>query len=363
MNNCDEAHRRSRDEIGVALYVDRFAHTPERMKQMFLVLDEGFQRLGITPTRLGASRISEPLRKGTSRYKSYRSFKPRLLEWDFQDVRGFSLECLRPGRPTDFESWTGYAAVRQQSREWLGRPAVPPANREESPGLARRRKLLAERDAVWRALWAPAWEASANWEQPPIFWRACWIVFPDDANCSEQAVVDELMRFAALAMDEYGYIAWMRRGAMPFAFDMGMGFGGEGRFRSRDESWNRYTWTSFGRWTHRLLRDTYPINFLGRSYLDLPIEGTTLEKWILADPDRGTLEPFNGRVWVWKPVIEQIPYIREPLFRAGLLHWWQMFSVNDYTQLQVKEPFTPPDETPEMFRPEYYRGRDPKITN
>ena len=192
-------------------------------------------------------------------------------------------------------------------------------------------------------------------------------MFPEDAGLADETVLEEITRFAALAMDEYGYIAWLRRGTEPGGYDIDLilpgDSWGEVGPRTRDLQWNRFTWTRFGCWTKRLLRDTYPVNFLGRSYLDLPIEGGTLEQWIIADPlRRGTLEPLNGRVWVWRPVVKWIPHIREPLFRAGLLHWWGMFSIDDFTQFQVLKPFVPPDETPAMFRPDFYEDHDPKIT-
>ena len=315
----------SHGDVGVALFVDRFAHTPERKRAFFLWLDKAFNRLGVTPTRLA----------GGGDFKTYRGLRPRLLRSEFSEIVHFAIECLPPGRE-EFRGWKSQAAV------------------------GRNRRMFRDHDGIWHSNWMPD-------KLDEVRWTAKWIVFAEDAGLPEGVVLEEMMRFAELAMDEYGYIAWLKRGTEPAAFDMNLMVPGdrlgETWSHSRDQLWNRFTWTRFGCWTKRLLRDTFPINFLGRSYLDLPIEGTTLERWILADPARGTLEPFNGRVWVWRPVIEQIPFIREPLFRAGLLHWWGMFSVDDYTQLQVKEPFVPPAQTPEMFRPEYFVGRDPKITN
>ena len=314
-------------DIGTALFVDRFEYTPKRTKSLFLWLDEAFNRLGVVPSRLSAGQ----------KYRTYRGLRPRLLKSDFADIKNFSIQSLPPDRE-EFRGWKSEAGV----------------------GRRQRTMLHPDDESFWRANWMHA-------EQEDLRWTAKWILFAADSGYTEDFILREMIQFAGLAMDEYGYIGSLKRGTEPSAFDTDVIFPGDswgdGGIRTRDLQWNRFTWTRFGCWTKRLLRDTFPVNFLGRSYLDLPIEGTTLERWILADPlRRGTIEPLNGRVWVWKPVAKWIPFIREPLFRAGLLHWWGMFSIDDFTQLQVKEPFVPPAETPEMFRPEFYAGRDPSIT-
>lgn len=306
-------------EIGIALFVDGFAHSPTRAKQLFLELDEGMSRLGIKCNRLAARREGKP-----GGYQTYKGLRPKLVESDFSDVQSFTLESRPDGRNTNYSmSWRAQACVHQE-RETAERTN------------ATRNKLF-------------------------------WMVFPDDAGVAEAAVLDALLDVARSAVDEYGYIIQMRRAAVPPVFDMDMGFGGEHIFRTCDEFCNRFTWTRFGVWTRRLLRDTFPVNFLDRSRLDLPIEGTTLEKWIFAKPDeRGTVEPFNGRVWMWKPVIERIPFIREPLFRAGILHWYGFFMIDDYTQRHVPAPppdewFKIPDQTPDMFLPDRYFRPIPKL--
>ncbi|MFN7022560.1 MAG: hypothetical protein ACK4WH_14710, partial [Phycisphaerales bacterium] len=284
-------------ELGIALFVDGFAHSPARMKKLFLALDEGFHRLGIVPNRLGAGRVGI---SGKGKYKTYRGLRPRLLKSDFSDIEYFTLEYLPMGRSDEsLKSWAAQAFVCYDQ------------------------EIIELTDA--------------------IVWKVFMMVFPGDVGVSEHRVIEEMLTIARSAADEYGCITRMRRGAYPPFFDSDVGFGGEDRFRTMDESNNRYTWTRFGVWTRRLLRDTFPINFLDRSRLDLPIEGTTLEKWIRARPDeRGTVEPFNRRVWMWRPVIERIPFIREPLFRAGILHWYGFFMIDDYTQRQVPAP--PPGE-------------------
>jgi len=326
----------SYDESGAALYIHTFEHSVERMKSLFLVLETGFLRLGLKPNRLGVTRRGV---KRSGKYVAYKRLRPKLDEESFADVESFVIECLPEGRSDqDYRSWRSQASVSRQSRD----------------------SLIPSQLRIWEE----------NWNNPCAInsrWYGNWTVFPQDAEIADELVIEEMIRIAAVSIDEYGYIAWLRRGTEPPAFDMMLGVPGDHGSHSwshrRDQIMNRMTWVRFGCWTRRLLRDVYPVNFLGRPYLDLQIDGGTLEEWILADPlRRGTLEPLNGRMWVWRPAIRWLAFIREPLFRAGLLHWWQMFCVDDYTQLQVMERFSPPHETPEMFRPEYYDGRDPRVT-
>jgi len=324
------------NEVGISLFVHQFDHSPARLKSMFLALEEGFLRLGITPTRMAALRHGV---KSNGKYATYRGLRPRLMKSDFSDLQTLSFECLRADRSKiAFRQWSALASAGQE----------------------RQLRLSPEEAASWNAIWGTLTPSNARW-------RANWNIFPQDTGVAEDAALNELIRFASMSMDTYGYITWLRRGTEPEVFDFGVGFPGDeiGHSWSHrlDQIMNRMTWTRFACWTQRLLRDVYPMNFLGRTYLNLPIDGGTLEKWILADPlRRGSLEPLNGRVWIWRPALKWLPFIREPLFRAGILHWWRMFCVDDVSRLQVTKPFTPPAETPEMFRPEYYHGRDPKVT-
>lgn len=59
---------------------------------------------------------------------------------------------------------------------------------------------------------------------------------------------------------------------------------------------------------------------------------------------------------------ENIPVIRESLFRAGIMFYWRHFDPFDPMYRDFSKPWKPPTEIPEMFRAEFYAGRDPTIT-
>jgi len=126
---------------------------------------------------------------------------------------------------------------------------------------------------------------------------------------------------------------------------------------------------NIGGWGHHeehnkytLLRDIYPYSFFSRRYLDMAMEGKTLEKWILADSSRGTLEPLTNKITTWKPVIANIPAIREQLFRAGVMFYFRHFNKFDPMYRDFSKPWKPPKQIPEMFRAEFYKGQDPGLT-
>jgi hypothetical protein len=101
--------------------------------------------------------------------------------------------------------------------------------------------------------------------------------------------------------------------------------------------------------------------FLSRRYLDLPVEGTTLEKWIKKSGKRGTLEDLNGRVMTWTPPPDQIGVIREKLFLAGHLFYHRFFQTwepDNPWKRDFSQPFKPKD-VPEIFRANYWRAIDP----
>lgn len=140
---------------------------------------------------------------------------------------------------------------------------------------------------------------------------------------------------------------------------------GELHLRNEEQKNNVGAW--IGRNEHfksPLLRDIYPYNFLTRRYLDLPVHGTTLERWIMADASRGSLEPLTDKVTTWRPVIENIPVIREDLFRAGIMFYWRFYvpPTDTYRHLPGPRPYGPDERVPEIFRAEFYAGRDPKMT-
>jgi hypothetical protein len=206
-----------------------------------------------------------------------------------------------------------------------------------------------------------------NWRSSPLLgdrpWRAQWGVHLLDVDLEETAVLGLETEFARLTVDDYGYLFYMQRTCGPQFYHMGMSVHGDGR--NDEQKSNIGGWDSWlEHFKQPLLRDVYPYNFLSRRYLDLPVHGTTLRGWIEADASRGTLEPLNRGITTWRPVSENIPAIREALFRAGIMFYWRFYVDPSDTHLHIPGPrsFAPDEPIPEIFRADFYAGRDPKLT-
>jgi len=89
-----------------------------------------------------------------------------------------------------------------------------------------------------------------------------------------------------------------------------------------------------------LIRGVYPFNFLNSSQLQMPVEGVSLSDWIQQDPQRGTLEPIDERLTLWRVPEEAIPAIRDILWKTG-----QIFDWNKYCP-----PPLSPEEAEEFIR-------------
>jgi len=72
----------------------------------------------------------------------------------------------------------------------------------------------------------------------------------------------------------------------------------------------------------------------------MPVEGVSLSDWIQQDPQRGTLEPVDERLTLWKVPEESIPAIRDILWKTG-----QIFDWNKYCP-----PPLSPEEAEEFIR-------------
>ncbi len=220
-------------------------------------------------------------------------------------------------------------------------------------------------------------QSSAMWSCHRYLGRdATWVSFlgfaPGPIGLSEVEAEQHLLAFAALTPGRYGYIMYKIGSVVgPVYYAAGINVGGQGVDAKDydDFAFNITHWAPSihqGPERNRVLRDLYPINLLTRDYLRLPFgdTGLTLQEWIAGDSARGTLEPLAGaeQVTVWRPVVANMPRLREELFRAGLLFYWRHFDPTQPEYRDFSKPFVPPDETPAVYRPEFYAGRDPKVT-
>jgi len=131
-----------------------------------------------------------------------------------------------------------------------------------------------------------------------------------------------------------------------------------------------------------LLPNVYDFNHLSDAHLEAPMGRTamTLREWIEDDPEgRGTLRPFTTLLTEWAPPEQNIPEIREALFRAGRLFYWRFFNPSNrrkdappvlvtgladqswqepepYYRPNIDEPWEATDPIPEIFRADFYRA-------
>jgi hypothetical protein len=180
------------------------------------------------------------------------------------------------------------------------------------------------------------------------YWYAALTVFPQDAGTTQEAIIPELIQFARLTMQQYGYICHYRRSDAPAMTSIAMG-----------------AWMAFFDIHTKvaILRDIYPVNFLGRDYLELPIGSATFRQWIEHGSYRGRFEPLNSDVMMWQPPAERIPELREILFREGLILYAGFFDPSSPWHRDLSKPYRPPRApTPDELRAETYKGQDPCLS-
>ncbi|MGP1310005.1 MAG: hypothetical protein ACTS27_07405 [Phycisphaerales bacterium] len=135
--------------------------------------------------------------------------------------------------------------------------------------------------------------------------------------------------------------------------------------------------SSATRWLH----DIFPHNYLSIEYLDAPVghTGQTLREWIEADPpQRGVLSPYTDTLLDWQPPVQNIPMIREHLYKMGRIFsnlfvlektsWAKAMADRfDPNPLYRPDPYAPWEAPkgvpiPARFLADTYRGMDPSIT-
>lgn len=64
-------------------------------------------------------------------------------------------------------------------------------------------------------------------------------------------------------------------------------------------------------------------------------------------------------------MVKNIPRIREELFPSGVLFYYKFFQhwePDNVWKRDFSKPYRPPGPTPDIFRAEFFAGRDPKVT-
>jgi hypothetical protein len=183
-----------------------------------------------------------------------------------------------------------------------------------------------------------------------------WLITPIDAGLGFAEAVRHLTTYAQLAVDHYGYLFAMPREYGPECHYMGCS--GYESFTNPEEAENVGWWGSYQSAipNQAMLRNVYPVNFLRRGLLELPVAGRSLGQWIQKDDSRGTLEPLTRTVWQWRVSPDKIPAVREALFREGVLFYYrfvQDWEPDNPWKRDFSKPFVPREPIPEIFRATY----------
>ena len=174
------------------------------------------------------------------------------------------------------------------------------------------------------------------------------------------------LAFARTFTSQYGYIFKQRKRLCPMCYAIGLGYGHVRSERHRDHQMNISWWTyNYPVPIHvRLLRDIYFVNFLGAGYLDAPVgdSGLTLREWIHASSARGIVRPFTADLVEWRPPAEEIPAIRESLYRAGRIFYWRFFDPSDpLYRSDLLAPWKAVGETPEVYAATFFEQKAPDL--
>jgi hypothetical protein len=193
---------------------------------------------------------------------------------------------------------------------------------------------------------------------PDARWEAWWTIHLAETGIQYSQAMDCFLKFGRLFIHQYGFIF-----SFPNMLDAPTYAGNAGYATDNEEGENAGFWGLYPHGDLYLLRDIHHVMFLSRPYLDLPVEGITLEKWIQKDDTRGSLKNLNDRITVWTPPPDRIGAIRERLFLAGVLFYYRFFQtweIDNPWARDFKKPFKPKD-VPEIFRADYRRVIDPPV--
>jgi len=219
---------------------------------------------------------------------------------------------------------------------------------------------------------------------PRYEWSLCWSMIRDqdliagvlssESAGTKEIVAEAFRSWALRCRTQYGYCFHQQMRLGPVFHCLGIIFGMR---PSSDLTMNTCWWTyktPDGRrhMDSLLLRDIYPENYLSAPYLIVCLgkSQTTLKEWIEADPpNRGRLEPYTDILTKWVPPVEKIPQVREELYRAGRVFYWQFFCPppeggppDIFYRPDLSAPWEAPDPIPEIYRADYWKDKDPGLT-
>ncbi|MCB9838973.1 MAG: hypothetical protein H6813_06500 [Phycisphaeraceae bacterium] len=289
----------------------------------FECAEQIFNSLAITPDRLAANA------PGIGRsYGDWKRKRSRIRAHTLESMRSFEIIKLVEGGDNELTDWL----------LWIG--------------LSTRRSSI-------MISWDPAQLGHASGTMSRLF-----------TSMAEAAGV------------RYGYLFKQFKSQGPLCYAAGVMYrSGVGYVQSRGDLDSNISAWDFRRISQAggaILRDVYPENYLGQSHLHSPfgVTGSTLESVLRGDPDfYRIIEPFTDGLTLWKPPVQNIPAIRERMYRAGRLFYWRFMRPRmrdpagtgewvpePYYRLDISQPWEDQGQIPEIFREEFYSDQDPALT-
>ncbi|CAE6734727.1 hypothetical protein [Paraburkholderia aspalathi] len=77
------------------------------------------------------------------------------------------------------------------------------------------------------------------------------------------------------------------------------------------------------RYQESMLRMVYPINVISDRHLNIVVGGIQLKEWIVAEDNRGSLQPIGNDLWLWLVPEAALDSINQLCGEAGILISWK----------------------------------------
>jgi len=312
------SERKYSHEIGVVWIGNACAWNPAALRSAYELVIKSWSDAGLAPHRLAASAPGVGRKYGA--FDRKRRFVERA---DFNKVGTIEMVRIQPGCTSEMSDWEMEATLSQK----LG-----------------------------------------------MFSAGCVLSLVGDAA---SFIEQNALNLFELSGCRYGWMFRQRLRFSPGAYAFGLTVHVDDDPRHDDHRKNIQSWhPSIERLGPTvdagILRDVFAENYLAWPHLEASLgnTATTLKQWIEADrASRGTLEPYTDILTKWTPPVEKIPQIREELYRAGRVFYWQFFRPPGANRLpgpffrpDLSAPWEAPDPIPEIYRADYWKDKDPGLT-
>jgi hypothetical protein len=132
-------------------------------------------------------------------------------------------------------------------------------------------------------------------------------LFVDHAQGSLDQLLGLCKTLSAMTEPEYGFATVMPRDQMPNGYAIGLGSGDVESLVLDANAWS----DGASQWYRERVRNVHALNFVSSQHLAQPVGDQSLGDWITAHRKRGSLEAWDGRMFLWS-------VIRKPDWPQGL---------------------------------------------